>query len=114
MERLRDIIEAIESIERYRYISHADLENNELLPVWFLRHLEIIGEAARTLPQSVRMSAPEVPWSDIIGLRTVLVHQYFEVDLSIIWKIVQSDIPVLKPQIIALLAQLEQSGLENL
>ncbi len=106
-EKLRDILSAIAAIERYQTVSYENLENNELLPVWFVRHLEIIGEAARALPQTVREMAPNVPWSEIIGLRTILVHQYFKVDLAIVWEVVQRDIPNLKPQIVKLLEQLE-------
>ncbi len=113
-ERLRDIIDAINSIERYRYISFTDLESNELLPTWFLHHLQIIGEAAKALPQDVRAMAPEVAWSDIIGLRNILVHQYFEIDLLVVWKIIQNDIPILKSQISDLLVQLEGAHLEGL
>lgn len=65
-ESLRDIIAAIEAIERYQNISYEDLENNELVSVWFVRHLEIIGEATRALPQAVRELDPTVQWSEII------------------------------------------------
>jgi uncharacterized protein with HEPN domain len=111
-ERLRDILEAIEGIERYHHVDYADLMNNELLLAWFERNLEVIGEAARSLPQSIRDMASDIQWSDIIGLRTILVHQYFRIDSAVIWKIVQSDIPALKPKIQHFLAQLEEAGYE--
>ncbi len=107
-ERLRDIIAAIEAIERYQNISYEDLENNDLLSVWFVRHLEIIGEAVRALPQEVRAMDQTVQWSEIIGMRTILVHQYFMIDLDVVWKVVQNDIPILKTQIQNLLTQLER------
>jgi uncharacterized protein with HEPN domain len=107
-EKLRDIITAIEAIERYQDVSYADFQNNELLPVWFIRHLEIIGEAARALPQDVREIAPDISWSEIIGMRTILVHQYFEIDLEIIWEVIQRDVPALKQKIINLLTELQQ------
>jgi len=55
-----------------------------LLTVWFLRHLQIIGEAARALPENVRALAPDIPWAKIIGMRNVLVDGYFEIDTDIV------------------------------
>jgi len=73
-ERLRDIPEAIAAIEQYRDRSKAAIEKDQLLQVWFLWHLQIIGEAARSLPEDVRALAPDIPWPDIVGMRDVLVH----------------------------------------
>jgi len=82
-ERLRDILDAIVAIERYEPSSRTAFEQNELVQVWFLRHLQVIGEAARALAQETRDRAPDIPWSKIIGMRTILVHNYFEIDLDI-------------------------------
>ncbi|NJM00583.1 MAG: DUF86 domain-containing protein [Synechococcaceae cyanobacterium SM2_3_2] len=105
-ERLRDIISAIESIERYQDISYEDLENNDLVSVWFVRHLEIIREAARALPQAVKELDTSVQWSEIIGMRTILVHQYFMIDLEVLWEVVQNDVPILKIKVQNILSQL--------
>lgn len=112
-KRLQDILLAIENIERYQDLSRADYESNELVQVWFLRHLQIIGEATRTLPQDTRNLAPEIPWSKIIGMRKILVHLYFEIDLDIVWEAVQVDIPMLKPQIVTLLNRLEEGTIDE-
>jgi uncharacterized protein with HEPN domain len=72
-ERLLDNLDAIAAIERHRGRDKAAFERDELLQVWFLRHLQIIGEAARALPDDVRALAPEIPWSKIVGMRNVLV-----------------------------------------
>ena len=74
---------------------------------WFLRHLQIIGEAARALPIEVRTLAPELPWPKIIGMRNILVHGYFEIDTDIVWQAVTNDVPVLKQAILSLLARVE-------
>ncbi len=74
---------------------------------WFLRHLQIIGEAARALPMEIRSLAPELPWPKIIGMRNILVHGYFEIDTDIVWQAVTGDVPVLKPAILSLLARVE-------
>jgi len=73
-ERLRDILEAIAAIGRYLPRGREAFQQDELLQVWFLRHLQIIGEAARALPEDVRALAPEVEWHKIIGMSNVLVH----------------------------------------
>jgi len=106
-ERLRDILEAIAAIERYRDRGRSAFEQDEMLQVWFLRHLQIIGEAARRLPEEIRHLAPDIPWHKIIGMRNVLVHGYFEIDTDIVWDAVQRDVPALKPKIERLLQRLE-------
>ena len=74
-ERVLDILDAIvAAIERYSGRDEVSIERDELLQVWFLRHLQIIGEAARGLPDDVRTLAPDVSWSEIIGMRNILVH----------------------------------------
>jgi uncharacterized protein with HEPN domain len=106
-ERLRDILQAIEAIDRYRAGERGEFDQNEMLQVWFLRHLQIIGEAARHVPDEVRDMAPDIPWNKIIGMRNILVHGYFTIDLDIVWDAVQQDVPLLKPAVVALLKQLE-------
>lgn len=71
-ERLRDIMDAIAAIERHLGRDKAAFEQDELLQVWFLRHLQIIGEAARALPEDVRALAPDILWLKIIGMRNIL------------------------------------------
>ncbi|MFZ1756346.1 MAG: DUF86 domain-containing protein [Caldilineaceae bacterium] len=63
------------------------------------RALEIIGEAANHLSPQFRKQHPDVPWDDIIGMRNIVVHGYFGVDIDVIWRTAQEDIPVLKQQI---------------
>ena len=102
-ERLRDILEAITAIERYRDRDMQTFERDELLQTWFLHHLLIVGEAARALPEDVRALAPEIPWSKIIGMRNILVHGYFEIDTEIVWDAATRDIPALKVSVERLL-----------
>lgn len=90
-ERLRDMLEAISAIERYIHRGRAAFDSDELLQAWFVRHLQIIGEAARALPMKVRASVPEIEWSKIIGMRNVLVHGYFDIDVDIVWEAVTRD-----------------------
>ena len=67
--------------------------------------LQIIGEAARLLPEEVRASAPDIPWSEIIGMRHILVHNYFGIDTQVVWDAVERDLPSLKEKITTLLQQ---------
>jgi len=109
-ERLRDILEEIAAIDRYRNRGRSAFEQDELLQVWFLRHLQIIGEAASGLPEEIRNLDPHIPWHKIIGMRNILVHGYFAIDLDVVWDAVQRDVPLLKPAVEALLKKLGELG----
>jgi uncharacterized protein with HEPN domain len=111
-QRLEDILDAIREIERYVGRGRQAFEADELIQNWFVRHLQVIGEAARALPQDVRDRAPDIPWSKIIGMRHILVHDYFVVDTDVVWDAVEQDAPALKPMIEALLQALGGSRRE--
>ncbi|HSS51698.1 MAG TPA: DUF86 domain-containing protein [Thermoanaerobaculia bacterium] len=102
-ERLLDILEAIERTEKYAEQGRTVFEQDELVQVWTLHHLQIIGEAARSLEPDIRETFPEIPWTKIIGMRNILVHHYFEIDTEIVWSVVEKDLPLLKDQMQALL-----------
>jgi len=110
VERLRDILEAIAAIERHLGSDRETFERDELLQGWFVRNLQIIGEAARSLPEDVRSLAPEIEWTRIVGMRHVLVHGYFDVDVDIVWITATRDATALKPKVERLIERLEQSG----
>jgi uncharacterized protein with HEPN domain len=57
-----------------------------------IRRLEIIGEAARRLSDETRLMMPDIPWADLIGMRNVMIHEYDDVDLSIVWDTVKTDL----------------------
>lgn len=105
-ERLRDILEAIAAIERHSDCEKRAFERDELLQAWFVRHLQIIGEAAKGIPEDIRTLAPEIPWHQIAGMRNVLVHGYFEIDTDLVWDTAIRDIQVLEPAIKRLLSVL--------
>lgn len=95
-ERLLDILEAIERIEKYASSGREAFIQDELIQIWILHHLQILGEAARALDPSVRERFPQIPWSQIIGMRNILVHHYFEIDTEIVWNVVENDLPSLR------------------
>ena len=108
-ERLRDIIAAIEHIDKYTVQGPAAFQTDELIQAWFLRHLQIIGEACRSLSESLKNSHPAIPWSKIIGMRHILVHDYFDIDLPLVWNAVERELPELKKQVTAILNKLGES-----
>jgi uncharacterized protein with HEPN domain len=111
-QRLLDIMEAIENIERYVNAENEPriIADDELIQVWVVHHLQIIGEAASKISESLREKHPEVAWGGMIGMRHVLVHGYFETNTNIVWKAVERDLPILKPQIEEMLKKLDRGG----
>ena len=67
----------------------------------------LLGEAARHVDDEVAGEAPEVPWADIRGMRNVVMHEYFGVDLTTVWKTVSDDLAPLRTALLALLARME-------
>jgi uncharacterized protein with HEPN domain len=95
-ERLLDILEAIERIEKYAEQGKGAFEADELIQTWIVHHITIIGEACRSLPNEFQAAHANVPWADIIGMRNILVHHYFGVDTDAVWSVVERDLPELK------------------
>jgi uncharacterized protein with HEPN domain len=95
-QRLKDILEAIERIQRRAGTDRKEFDRNELLQVWIVHHLQIIGEAARGVTEATRDSIPEIPWKQIVGMRHILVHHYFGIDLETVWSVVEGDLESLK------------------
>ena len=83
-----------------------DFSNNELIQDGVIRNLEIIGEAVKNLPDDIKKDYPEVEWRKIAGLRDILIHAYFGVDLEIIWDIVRNKVPELKEMVRKILSNL--------
>lgn len=97
---LEDILEAIEKIESYTHnLSQSHFLSNRQAIDAVVRNLEIIGEAANRLPIPFKETHAEIAWVQIVGLRHRIVHDYFDVDLELVWQIIQNDLPKLKPEI---------------
>lgn len=105
-ERLLDILEAIERIEKYAEEGKDAFGSDELIQTWVVHHITIIGEACRGLSDDFQARYANVPWADIVGMRNILVHHYFGIDAEAVWAVVEHDIPELKLNIQAILKNL--------
>jgi len=104
-ERLRDVLEAVERIEKYAVRGREALATEELLQTWVVHHLMIIGEACRALSGDFRTKHPADVWALDAGLRNVIVHQYFGIDLVVVWNVIERDLPALKKKVQEIVAQ---------
>lgn len=102
-ERLLDIQEAIANIRKYAQRGRREFENEELIQTWIIHHLLILGEAVAALSDSFKEEHSDIPWSKIVGMRNVLIHNYFGIDLDVVWSVVEDDLPELQRYIEALL-----------
>ena len=95
-----DMITACEKIQRYiARRPRSVFESDEQAFDAVLKNLEVIGEAAKRLPTEVKDSHPEIAWRDIAGLRDIIVHEYFGLDLDIVWDVVDKRVPALLVQL---------------
>ena len=106
---LRDILTAFRNAREFvEARSYAQFIADKKTISAVLRELEIAGEATKHLPASIRRKYPEIPWSDMAGMRDKLIHFYFGVDMEIVWQTVKVRIPQLEPLIEDVLGDLEQ------
>lgn len=97
---LDDIVEAAKRIEKYtKGLTLEKLKKNTLVLDGVVRNLEIIGEAAKNIPAQVKEKYPEVEWKKISGLRDILAHEYFGIDLEVVWDVIKNKLPILKAQV---------------
>jgi len=107
-ERLRDILDAIDRVMQYAAKGRGDFETDELIQVWIVHHLQIVGEAAAKLGRGFHEAYPLVPWPQIVAMRNVLVHDYFGIDLDEVWNVVERELPGLRATLQGLIDALEQ------
>ncbi len=98
---IADIIERIEKIEEYtRNMNKEDFLHESAIQDAVFRRLEIIGEAVKNIPNDFRAKHPEVQWTQIAGLRDMLIHSYFRINPQRVWIVIEKDLPALKQKIL--------------
>ncbi len=94
---LTDMLESIEKVQRYTSgLSFDEFEANDMALDAVVRNLEIVGEAARQIPASVRERYNQIEWSRVVGFRNIVIHAYFAVDVEIVWTIATQRLPALE------------------
>jgi len=97
---VQDILDSIGDIDKFidrmgfEEFSHDQKTKNAVV-----RSIEIIGEATKKLPKSITDKYPLIPWKKMAGMRDKLIHEYFGIDITILWKVATEEIPSLKPEI---------------
>lgn len=108
LDYLDDMLEAAEKIERYiDGMSHEEFVSDEKTVDAVRRNLEILGEASKLISEDVREQAPEMPWSEMAGMRDKLIHGYATIDLDIVWQTISEHIPQLRSKLDALVIGLD-------
>ena len=98
---LEHILESIKLIEEYvRDKKKSDFLKSKQLQDSVIRRIEIIREAVKNIPYDYKEKYTQIPWKQIIGMRDILIHQYFGIDLDLTWEVVKSDLPELKKNIL--------------
>ena len=94
--RLQHMLDAArEAIGFAQGRARTDLDSDRMLVLSLIKEIEIVGEAATQVSEVTREQLPEIPWTDIVGMRNRLVHAYFDINLEILWRTVQDDLPPL-------------------
>ena len=101
---VQHILECIARIEQYTREGQAAFLASTLIQDGVIRNLQTLGQSALKFSEPLRAAHPEVDWKGIIGLRNVLVHDYLGLSVTRIWEIIESDLPDLKPKLLAMQA----------
>ena len=103
---INHILECVEYVQKWYLAGKEEFLANEMLHEAIIRKLQLIGESSKRLSEKARKLCPEVPWHKIFGFRNVVVHEYLELDVDIIWDLIGNDIPILKTAMQKLLKEL--------
>ena len=107
---LADILQALERVEEIGQRGREAFLADWLLQDAAIRNFEIVGEAAKRVSLALQTVHPEIPWADLAGFRDVLIHQYFRVDLEIVWALIEQRVAALRGDAARLVAALGEPG----
>jgi len=100
---LGHILESIDLIVSYTsHRSREDFMSDPQMQDSIIRRITVIGEAVKHLPDDVKDATPDIPWKQISGMRDILIHSYFSVDLDLTWGVVRRDLPYLRSKVAAM------------
>jgi uncharacterized protein with HEPN domain len=102
---LKDILEAMNAIEKFvKGISFDEFQKSDIISSAVIRKFEIIGEAAKNIPDTVRNKYPSIPWKEMAGMRDRLIHFYFGIKYDLVWHTIKDIIPAAKSAILNILS----------
>ena len=99
-----DILIAARKIQQFTHeMTKTDFQENQMAQSAVIREFQVMGEATKQISEDVRTQNPTIPWHQIAGMRDRMVHEYFRIDLDIVWDTVQQELPGLIPQLEAII-----------
>ncbi len=105
---LRDILEAMDKAEEFiGDLDRRAFSKDDKTAYAVIRSLEIIGEAAKKIPGSVRRRFADIPWKSLAGMRDKLIHDYVGVSLEVVWRTVKEDVPAVRPMLVDMLERIQ-------
>ena len=105
---IQDIIDSVKEVEDFtKELSFEAFKEDKRTVNAVIRSLEVMGEAAKNIPETIRKKYSGIPWKEMTGIRDKLIHEYHGVDLEIIWKVVKEELPPVKPLVLKLLKEVD-------
>ena len=104
LERIRDMLEACAKVDRFVAQGEERFQTEELVQIWVIHHLMIVGEAAGRLTEEFRRKHASIPWPQIVAMRNLLIHEYFGIDLPEVWRTASVDAAALTRKLEAILS----------
>lgn len=106
---VKDIIAAIDSIEKFvEGMKLEGMQRDDKTSSAVVRKLEVIGEAAKQIPDKMRERYPKLPWQKMAGMRDRLIHAYFGIDYKLVWDAIKGELPIVKNDLRSVLNSLEK------